>query len=347
MKDIAKKMVYWAIFSDIAYHIFMFFIIILVAYMIYIGKIAEATSYITIMLSIDQLDNNLYTLFENGQEVNQLSLYVNDIQKFYQASVEEDGKDLQQVNHFPFQIQLHDVTFQYDHSAFALRNINMDIHAGETIAIVGENGAGKSTLLKLLLRLYSPQSGTIFINEKDINEYNINTLRNSIGAVFQDGNIYALSLKENLELYDKSDDSAANESLKSVDLTNILEKNHCDLSTELTKEFKEDGIVFSGGEVQKLGLARILGKKFGLLVLDEPSAALDPIAEEHMMRLIQEKIKTTTIIVAHRLSTVRHASQIFVMKSGRIIEHGTHEELMNVGGYYKEMFDTQSKNYKD
>lgn len=224
--------------------------------------------------------------------------------------------------------------------------MNIDIRAGEKIAIVGANGVGKTTLVKLLLRLYDVNNGDILYNGISIKKYDPVELRRKIGVAFQDTNVYALSFIDNLTLYDDYSREQINEIVKKMELNSILEKGNGTIDVEMTREFNEKGVMVSGGEAQKIALSRVISGEFGLLVLDEPSSALDPITEYNIMKLIMSAANlTTTIIVAHRLSTVRDADRIVVIDDGGVVEAGSHDALMSMKGKYFEMFTKQAENY--
>jgi len=267
------------------------------------------------------------------------SLYADKIKAFfnYESTIEP-----QAIGREPpdgaFTVDLQDMSFAYPKSSFALKGINLRINPNEKIAIVGENGAGKITLAKLLLRLYDVDGGEILYNGLPVCEYDVHQLRRKIGVAFQDPQIFALTVRENMELYNSADDETLREVLQKVGL-------NIELDGEVTREFDESGTMFSGGQAQKLGLTRLLHGEFGLLLLDEPSSALDPLAEYELTKLIFEQSKTTTIMVAHRLSTIRDADRIYLMDGGQITEQGTHDELMALGGKYAEMFTKQAENY--
>lgn len=345
----AKGLTRWAVFSDMIYRVFMTVIILAVALNLASGDVGEAASYITIMLSIEKMEDAMYEFFELFQQGGKLSLYARDIQAFYhmESQIETEGASSQAMPPSgSFDIKFTHLCFQYAHSDFKIDSLNLHIRAGEKIAIVGENGTGKSTLVKLLLRLYDPQSGDIAINGKSIKDYSLPALRRQIGVVFQDTHVYAMSFKENVELYRPVTSEDMPELIDKAQLRGMLQKNEGTPESLMTKEFDENGMVCSVGEEQKIGWARVLGGNFGLLILDEPSSALDPIAEYEMNQLLfDSRSKATTIMVAHRLSTIRNADRIIVMDKGRICESGSHDELMSQKGRYYEMFMKQAENY--
>lgn len=247
-----------------------------------------------------------------------------------------------------YEVEFKDVSFGYENTSFSIENFNLHIKPGQRIAIVGENGAGKTTLTKLLLRLYDAEKGAVLINGKDIREYDIHQLRLHTGVVFQDIRILAMSLRDNLTAYHEVSDDKLLEIIDRLDLKEILKKANGNLDTLISREFTEDGIALSGGEAQKLMIARLFTGSFGLLILDEPSSALDPFAEVRLMKNILDVSNTaTTLMIAHRLSTVRNFDIIYHIENGKIIESGTHDELMAAKGKYYEMFTSQGENYQE
>lgn len=264
------------------------------------------------------------------------------------STIENKPDEGEDVPDGPMEIELKNVDFSYPHSEFALKNVNMKIKKGSKIAIVGENGTGKTTLTKLLLRLYDPLSGDILINGTSLKDYKVKELRSKVGIAFQDAPLYALSIAENMSVYNKTDDEKINNIFEIIGLDKVMKKSNSNLENEITREFDKNGLVLSGGEKQKFLLARLFTKDFGLLILDEPTSALDPLAEYELNKIIFNKASTTTtIMVSHRLSAVRDADCIYLFNNGCISEFGTHNELMQLHGKYYEMFTKQAENYID
>ncbi len=247
-----------------------------------------------------------------------------------------------------YEIEFKNISFGYEESSLLFKNFNLHIKPGQRVAIVGENGAGKSTLTKLLLRLYDVNNGEVLINGKNIKDYDIHQLRLNTGVVFQDVRVLAMSLRDNLTVYNNVSDEKLCETLEKVGLSGVLKRANGNLDTMVSREFTQDGISLSGGEAQKLLLARMFTSSFGLLILDEPSSALDPLSEVKLMQNILDISNTaTTVMIAHRLSTVRDFDCIYNIENGEIIESGTHDELMNMKGKYYEMFIKQGENYQN
>ncbi len=248
-------------------------------------------------------------------------------------------------------LKLTHVSFRYPHSDNdTLKDISIKIHPGEKIAIVGENGAGKTTFVKLLMRLYDVTDGSISYGEHDIREYATDEYRKRIGAVFQDYNIYAATVAENVLMRPVEDEDRHKviEALNKADFKKKLDKLPEGIDTVLTREFSEDGTNLSGGESQKIAISRIFAHNGlrNVSILDEPSSALDPVSEYKLNKnLIENAGNDTIIFISHRLSTTRMADKIYLFEHGRIKEQGTHDELMELGGRYREMFDRQAKNY--
>ena len=243
-------------------------------------------------------------------------------------------------------LELNRVGFKYANSTdFVLKDVNLTINSGDKIAVVGLNGAGKSTLVKLILRFYDPQQGKILYNHNDMKKYNVHELRSHFSTIFQDFQLYATKLSENVIMNVEEDESQvqrAYECLENVNLA-VERKN---LSNTITKEFDENGLEFSGGQKQKIAIARALFANSDFIIMDEASSALDPIAEREINELIVNSLSDKTLmIITHRLTTVKHVDKIIFMDNGRIAESGSHSELMKLGGKYFELYKTQAEQY--
>ena len=245
------------------------------------------------------------------------------------------------------------VDFGYLPGKQVLRDVTLTVEPGQKIALVGYNGSGKTTLVKLLLRLYDPDSGKICYHGNDIRDYQVMAYRRSVGSVFQDFKIYAASLKENV-LMDVEKNGSREENYRVeqalYDAHFTLEDNRLSyqIETPLTTEFEKDGVNLSGGEAQKVAIARTLYRRQNLIIMDEPSSALDPLAEYRLNQELNEIAKDKTVIfISHRLSTVRDADCIYMMENGRIVESGTHEQLLSKGGKYAAMWKMQAGLYAD
>ncbi|MCD7752370.1 MAG: ABC transporter ATP-binding protein/permease [Lachnospiraceae bacterium] len=339
----------WNVVHEVIFFATQLIIVLYLAQSILSGRIAEVGMYMTLLLSFYRLDTRIDILTNALRDANGLSMNVEKIRAFFDLKSQiETGSEAKGFvpERGSFSVELKNVGFSYENSDFSLSGLNLVIRPGEKIAVVGENGAGKSTFVKLLLRLCDVREGEISINGRPIREYDVHSLRGQIGVAFQNTNIYAMSLLENISLYGEVSERALKEASAQLGLDEIMEKNHMTLLSQLTREFHEDGVLLSGGEAQRVGLARVMSGEFGLLLLDEPSSALDPIAEAKMSEAILSAAnQTTTIMIAHRLSTIRDADRIVVFDRGRICECGSHGELMSLHGKYWEMFTRQAENY--
>lgn len=311
-----------------------------VAWGVMSGNIGGIGVYATLIASSLALKEALNALGWWSSQVALGVAYAQKVQRFFDTdSTIEASTDGEKASDGPFSVRFDHVSYRYGGSdEFAIRDLSFAIAPGEKIAIVGENGAGKTTLTKLLLRLYDADGGTVQINGRPIADYDVSTLCGRIGIAFQQSRLYALSVRENMTAYADADDARLKSCLEEVGL-------RLSLDAQVTKEFDENGAVLSGGDAQRLCLTRLLHSEFGLLILDEPSSALDPITEYRIAKLIFDRSPTTTVMVAHRLSTVVDADRIYLLSDGRIIESGTHAELMAQNGKYREMFLKQAEGY--
>ncbi len=257
----------------------------------------------------------------------------------------KDGSETAEAGE-PQTIEIKDLSFTYPgNDAPTLQHINLTIRPYEKVALVGYNGAGKTTLTNLLLRLYDPTEGSIEIGGQDIRAVTRRSHIDRFAAVFQDFQTYACTIGENVAL-DKDPDEAR--VLQALDKTTFRKPLQNGIDTELLREFSDDGVMLSGGESQKMAVARAFYQNCPYAILDEPSANLDPIAEYELNRaMLAASSHKTVIFISHRLSTTVGADRIYVMENGRIVEDGTHEELMAKNGTYAYMFRLQAKKYAE
>lgn len=233
----------------------------------------------------------------------------------------------------------------------ALKNVSFTLKAGEKIAIVGYNGAGKTTLIKLMMRLYDPTEGEILYNGVNIKKYDAECYRKMIGTVFQDYKLFATSVAENVmngKYIESTDRDKVLDALDKADFTEKLKNLKNGIDTHLTREFDDEGTNLSGGESQKVVIARVFAGNYPIVIMDEPSSALDPVAEYNLNQSILKSTNDKTVVfISHRLSTTRIADKIYMFSGGELIEEGSHKELLEQGGKYAEMFRLQSEKYED
>ncbi len=325
-------------------------VLVYIIFFVIAGDKTQIGLYASLTVASTALASSLNDAASSIMQILQCIANGEKVAEFFEAKSEiEPHKD----NAVPapdgnYEIEFKNISFGYEEASPLFENFNLHIKPGQRVAIVGENGAGKSTLTKLLLRLYDADYGEILINGKNIKDYDIHGLRLNIGTVFQDIRVLAMSLRDNLTVYNDASDEKLIEILNRLGLSDALRKADGNLDTMVSREFTEDGIALSGGEAQKLMLARLFTKAFGLLILDEPSSALDPLSEVNLMQNILDISNTaTTVMIAHRLSTVRDFDCIYHIENGKIIESGSHDELMSRKGKYYQMFVKQGKNYQN
>lgn len=306
-------------------------------------SIADFSILVTAITTFNIRISNIILCITKAQEhsafMKKLIAFLN-----YEPSMKDNNQTPSNFSH----MNLNHVNFSYTSKEnLLLKNINLEISKGEKIAIVGYNGAGKSTLVKLILRLYDVSDGEILYNEKNIKDYSIQQYRDRYGVMFQDNHIFSLNIGQNILLdnYEEIDTKRIYDAITNAGLSDLIQ-NETALNTNLTKEYDETGLVLSGGQEQKVFLARLYAQDFDLAILDEPSSALDPIAEHNIYQKVLDVTKDKTVLfVSHRLSSAILADKIVVLNNGEIEEVGTHEELMKTNGTYAIMFHAQAKNY--
>lgn len=278
--------------------------------------------------------------------------YVDDFFKFMEFSKESKQVEYNDINEIKtFNIEFKNVSFKYPNQEnFALENVNLKIKNNEKLAIVGFNGAGKSTFIKLLTRLYEPTSGEILINNVNIKNYSKEEYYKLYSVVFQDINLYAFSIKENvaMESIDNIDEKKVYDCLVKAGLKDKIDSLEKGINTSLLKNLDEQGIDLSGGEAQKLIFARAIYKDAPFAIFDEPTSALDALAEYNLYNQFNNILKDkTAIYISHRLSSTRFCDKIVMFKDGHVVEEGTHDELILNKKEYFNMFSLQANYYMD
>ena len=284
------------------------------------------------------------------------SLMINDYRNFVdwkedkETADEKDGH-ITDINLNKFEFRFENVSFKYPgHDNYVLKNVNLTIKDGAKLAVVGVNGAGKTTFIKLMMKLYEPSEGRILLNGIDIKEYNREEYFKLFSPVFQNVESFAMPIYQNVSFAeeDKTDMNKINKVLEQSGLSEKINSYEKGVHTNLLKIFDKEGIDLSGGEKQRLAMARALYKDGKVVILDEPTAALDALAEDRMYREFENMIKgKTAVFISHRLGSTRFCDKIAMFEDGMIVEEGTHEELMEKNGKYAYMFGIQSQYYEE
>lgn len=349
----SRKMMKW----DFVIHTFSNVILIDVVYMAYLlykTIVKHAYTYgafYALYSGTDSLRTSMEGLITDITNFHKHSLYIERFRAFieYKPNLMET-KDPKNMPVKPEPISLKNVSFTYESlKEPTLKNISLTIQPGEKIALVGFNGAGKSTLIKLLMRLYDVTQGEILLGDTDIREYASEEYRKYFGVVFQDYQIFAATIGENVKMdcVQEQDEAAMREALRQSGFEEKLNTLARGIKTNLTREFDKEGINLSGGEAQKVAIARIFPRNCNMVILDEPSSALDPISEYNVNQSMMEAAKDKTVVfISHRLSTTRNADRIIMLADGEIIEEGSHDELMKLNGKYAHMFNMQAEKYR-
>jgi len=353
----AKGIARWArIRNMILYPLAFEGMLLVVSYVTIVHHLVPLGDFVVLSSAIMSAGTMIRFVTNTATDLNKNCMFVQNLRKFmaYEPKIPED-QDGRAVT-LPVQtIELRDVSFRYEgQTRDALSHVSLTLRSGETVAVVGFNGSGKSTLIKLIMRLYDPTEGVILLNGVDIREYNVKEYRRLIGAAFQDFAMFSATVLENVMLSRVPEEKreTAVEALRESGVLQKAESLEHGVDTRLTREFDEQGAVLSGGENQKIAVARAFAKESPVVVLDEPSSALDPIAEyqmyETILRLCREcdpaKGKIA-ILISHRLSSAALSDRVYMLKDGELIESGTHKELMALDGEYADMFKKQAKAY--
>ncbi len=310
---------------------------------------------LVVLNSIGSVSGYLQNLVANLASFHEHALYIENLRSFveYVPKIQENPEGLA-ATHAPLVAE--HVRYRYEGAEQdALRDVSVRINPGETIALVGQNGSGKSTFVKLLLHLYEPTDGAITLSGRPMNDYNLTSWRGHFNVVFQDYRIFALTVAENVLMRPLSADpearaadyARAEAALRAAGAWERVEKMPHGMDTMLTREFDDKGVVLSGGEAQKVALARVFAGDAPVVILDEPTSALDPVAEYRIFENMAEACRDRTLIfISHRLSSAVTADRVYLFESGAIVESGSHHELMERDGHYAEMFRKQAESYR-
>ena len=309
---------------------------------LYTGALTSITSYVSTIVA------STATIYEGTLFIENML----DFMKEPSTVVPIIDEPLIPKRNQPHTIELKNVSFRYPGTnRDVIKNVNLTLQTDRSVILVGLNGAGKSTLLKLIMRLYDPTEGVIMLDGRDIREYDVRKLYDMYGIIFQDFGKYADTAEENIRFGDVSRDYTDEDVIlasKSGQAHEFIEELPDGYKTPLTRMFEENGIELSGGQWQKLSVARAFYKDSDILIMDEPTASLDPLAEQDVLNSFDELSEgKISIFVSHRLSGARVAGQIVVLENGEIVEEGTHDELMEKRGRYHLLFTTQADRYID
>jgi ATP-binding cassette subfamily B protein len=298
---------------------------------------------------IEQLMGGMFSIIVLISQIYDNNIRLVNYKNFmkWESNIKEAGNVIPAA---PFEIRFVDVAFKYPGAdRYILRNVNFSISQNEKVALVGLNGAGKSTIVKLLLRYYDPTEGRILVNGTDIRKYDLKEYRRHFSVMFQDYANYAFTIRENITLSNadnKEDIDKLKTALERSGAQSVVDRHDTGLDTYLTRQFVEEGKELSGGEWQKIALARTFFREGDIIILDEPSAALDPEAEHQVFEKFAELCKGKgAVFISHRLSNVIMADRIIVLENGEVIEDGSHRELMKMNGKYSYLFNLQAEKY--
>ncbi len=325
---------------------------VLAPYMLLIYKvfnaslsIADMTAVITAFQQANSGISNLTNFIPQIKKAGMLAGHFLSLAKYSPVIEDQAGIDLKDIESIEFM----NVTFRYPFAAGdTLTDVSFFVPKGRKLAIVGINGAGKTTIVRLMMRFYDPNSGTVLINGRDIRQYSTRSLRVAVTSVFQEFQSYCMPISELVSCAEGADidEERVCNALDRVGLLDMVLSGEKGIHSEYGKMFDENGLIFSGGQLQKLIIARMLYKNSSLIIMDEPSSALDPESEYEINRSIMRSLEgKTMILISHRLSTTRDADDIILIEDGSVREHGSHDQLIALGGRYARLYGIQAEGY--
>jgi ABC-type multidrug transport system, ATPase and permease components len=322
------------------------------AYLAIVKQTISISSFVVLGTAMVSGAWSLIRMSDSVVEINKNGIFIDNLRSFlrYESEIPEQTEPNMISPPRLQQLAFRQLKFTYDGAESAtLSDITIELNKNEKIALVGHNGAGKSTLIKLMMRLYDPTEGAVTLNGRNIKEYDLMSYRAMFGTVFQDFKIFSMTIAENVlmrEVESEADRQLVIEALKKSRVYDTVAALPHGIDTMLTKEFDDEGVVLSGGQFQKIAIARIFAQPAEILILDEPTSALDPIAEyeifESMLEACEDK---AVVIISHRMSSAMLADRIYYLEDGSIQEAGTHTELMQRQGKYAELFLKQAEKY--
>ncbi len=317
-------------------------------YKLLIQKTITIGAFSAVINSIWALTERLNNIVDAMGSLYESSLYFDALNEFNMIKDHNRDNDLKEISAHPETLRVSNVSFTYDGKNEVLHDISLEIKPREKIAIVGENGAGKSTLINIMLGMYHDYQGKVTICDKDILQLDKGTLLDYYGVLFQDYNIYATTIENNvmMDLASEKNHESVVLSLKRVGFYDRLKEMKNGLNQIISKEYDPEGCDLSGGEMHKVAMARIIADKSKIIFLDEPSSMLDPISESNFNKLLMSEFNDRTVIfVSHRFIATKLVDRIFMIADGRIVESGSHGELMRLNGRYARLYKIQSKKY--
>lgn len=308
----------------------------------------SASLLLLLINAATSLSQSINSISDELLKINENLVYLYEYYKFEKMVADESLSGDYILNEEIKSIEFKKVCFSYPNTATeVLKGVSFTLDNTCTLSIVGRNGSGKTTMIKLLTRLYEPTSGQILINGIPLDQIDYNSYINKLSVVFQDFATFNFTMRDNIEITNH-DESRLNHALKESEFDKEINKFPCGIDTFITKTFADDGVTLSTGQTQKLAIARAIYRKASVMILDEPTASLDPLAEEEVYRHFKKITKDNlSIYISHRLSSCKYADKIIVLEDGIIAEEGNHDKLMKQRGHYYEMFRIQGNKYQD